>query len=46
MLLLSFERQSKIIKIVDFMPGELDKSKIINNYLQNHTVSNYIIIEG
>ena len=33
------------IRIVDFMSGELDKSKIINNYLQNHTVSNYIIIE-
>ena len=27
------------------MPGKLFKSKIINNYLQNHTISNYIIIE-
>ena len=36
---------SKNIKIINFMPNELNKAKIINNYLQTHTVDNYIIIE-
>lgn len=36
---------SENIKIIDFLPGELNKGKIINRFLDTYRVNKYIVID-